>query len=103
MVTESAIENSVVSESFIEEMAFKQTLECHDGLGHSDFGSKNKRDPENSKCNIRRCLQQGQGWLYKDGICIAKIYLFPTRSERDQTGGVVNAESMIYLAFSNDR
>lgn len=33
----------------------------------------------------------------------AKIYLFPTRSAGDQTGGVVNAESMIYLAFSNDR
>lgn len=59
MVTESAIENSVVSESFIEEMAFKQTLECRDGLSHSDFGSKSKRDPENSKCNIRSKVKGG--------------------------------------------
>lgn len=93
MVTESAIETSVVSESFVEEMAFKQTLECHDGLRlcHSDFGSKSKRDPENSKCNIRRYLQQGQGWLYKmvsvqpNISNAAKIYLFPTRSAGDQT------------------
>lgn len=59
MVAETAVENSVVRECLIEEMTFKQTLESSDGLIHSDFGRKNKLDPENSKCSIRRGSQQG--------------------------------------------
>lgn len=72
MVTEYAIENNVVSESVIEEMAFKQTLECNGGWD-IDFGRKNKLDPENSKCDIRRYLQKSQRDFIKDCTCIANF------------------------------
>lgn len=76
MVTESTAENSVVRQSLIEEVTFKQTFEYSDGLSHSYFERKSKPDPENSKCNIGRCLQQGvQSGFMKDYTCITKPLL----------------------------
>ena len=76
MVTESTAENSVVRQSFIEKVTFKQTLEYCDGLSHSYFGRKTKLDPENSKYSIMRCLEQGvQSGFMKDYTCITKPLL----------------------------
>lgn len=90
MVAESTPENSVVRQSFIGTVTFKKTLEYSDGLSHPYFRRKSKLDPENIKCNIRRCLQQGvQSGFVKDYICITKPLLMWYRynhSALDQQG-----------------
>lgn len=62
-------------------MALKQTLECRDGLSHSDLGNKQTGSREQQMQNKK----QGQGWLYKMASVqphifnAAKIYPFLTR------------------------
>lgn len=75
MAIKNAIESGVVRESLMEELTFKQTLECSDEVSHSGLRRKSKLGAENSKCSIGRCLQQGgQSGFIKDYTCIAKPY-----------------------------